>query len=291
MEPIERPRSAPGIRDESRPEFNLPSPSLDGNAQAFREMEERAADTMAGDNRGHKLPLAELCDFNRRPTLLDKRLEKYPTPTTDRECEAVENSFISIQHYHGSAATAGLSNEEIRLLYSNWSPFAQSNEGLQSYLSEPQRLNTAITNAGVRSALGASQLAVLMDAIIKVIEVHHTSHKALLQLADELNFSLALLEEGFNDIVPEQDHDNGADLVPASLCDDREKIMQLLAICQENLRQSESYMDALRKARAGLVQAVEYAHLVGRFLSKRHQKTVQLQRERVTPETSISFTV
>lgn len=67
--------------------------------------------------------------------------------------------------------------------------------------------------------------------------------------------------------------------------------MRGLTARQEQLRKNEQFVATLAAARSLLVQAVEYGHILARFLIKRHC-TVQKRRAReATPETAVSVKI
>lgn len=161
-------------------------------------------------------------------------------------------AFTSWQHYHKQANTAGLTPIEIKLLYTFWSQFTDDKQ-LKEALHNPGRLVDAAANSTVRSSLSALTIASISDTLMKTIESCHEETLSAYQIVDYLN---SLLND--DDGVPDKAEE--------------EAILNVLALTSRLTKDTDQYVDGIATTRYSLNEAVNYGHLLGRFLTKRLRK-------------------
>lgn len=246
--------------------------------QAFAEMETRAANAMGGDNRGHKRSLSELAE--ERPSLLPRGPRARMLATIEEaDFGQVERGFMEAIAYRKNSATSGLSNREVRLLHSEWSRLARMrSDAARCALGAPSRLSEALNSSAVRNGLSGATLRAVSQAVLDFIVDINCERVRLLRLQDALNTALSALEDGggATDGLGDGTGDGADDLqMPGLETVERERILAVLALSSHRLRTLQQMLDTLALVRAGLVSALEYGQIVGRFLAKRLRRTAR----------------
>jgi hypothetical protein len=276
---MERPLSAPGSVELAATTTVETNTESSETRKIFAEIEERANNVMNGDNRGHKLSFDELLPKGR----LFEQQSKEMIPS-EEDFEKVEREFSEYQHYLRDITTSGLNHTEVRLLYSYWSRFGKV-DSLRRALYIPERLHDAESITSIRGELAGLSIHVISESLIRMIEEQHKEHLLILRFVDKLNSMLAALDEE-DDEEGEDDKDgkgskgdrggkggkvprsvNDPDWVPR--VEDRNQIMAVLAIANQLVNATEKWEREIGEARFKLTRAIEYGHLIGRFLLKR----------------------
>lgn len=278
---MERPLSAPALGVDYSESHSATDPNdfveatRRENLQAFSEMEERAAGATGGDNRGNKLSIEELVEG--RPSLLPTNFRKLNTPLiNDHDFINVEKNFMEAIAYRKNATTAGLTNSEVRLLYSEWGRLARmKSDALRCALGTPNRLSEALNSSAVRSGLFGASLRVVNQAVLDLIVDINKERVSMLRLQDSLNISLTMVtdeEEALNDLLDTPSIDLQ---VPCLDSLSKDQLISILALCSHCLHVLQCLLDELAAVRSGLVSAIEYGQIVGRFLAKRLRRSAQ----------------
>lgn len=136
----------------------------------------------------------------------------------------------------------------------------------------PDKLNEAALSMPVKNTLAGLPLTSLSKALMEHTEMEHERFKGLSRLSEILNISLAAADSeelGIDAILA--DEDEGEGLRGAILDADPEAIGETLALCDGVLTKVKSYLADLATTREKLNASVDYAHILARFLLKRHK--------------------